>query len=307
MDWDRLRIFHSVANAGSFTKASQTLNVSQSAISRQVNLLEEELGIPLFHRIARGLSLTHAGQDLYETAQNVFAKLETAKAEIGDLKRYPRGYLRVATPLTFGSLWLSPYLQEFLDKYPHVRMTLLLKDEEVSLHMREADISISTFPVQSPDLITCEPVLFRVRAYASRSYLKTYGTPETAQDLDHHHLIVFGKEIPFVYTELDFLLTAGTPKPRIPYSVMNSGQAIFETVRSGLGIAALYEYIVKDDPEIVEVLPYLPPVYVPHYISYPVHLAGLKRIHVFVNHFLQKMRDSQNETKNNLDVRFQHG
>ncbi len=291
MDWDKLRVFHAVAIAGSFTKATKTLNISQSAISRQVNILEEELGAALFMRVPRGLILTKAGKDLNDTVIDVFAKLEMTQALIRELKIYPRGHLHVATTLAFGSMWLAPRLQEFLDKYPDIRVTLLLKDEEVDLNMREADIGITALPINSPDLIHSDPVSYRFRIYASRTYLKTYGTPQTPEELDHHRLIVFGKEMPHLYSNLDWLLTVGAQKPRTPYLVINSGQAIYEATRTGLGISALHKYMVGDDPEMVEILTDVPGVDVHRYITYPTHLASLKRVEVFVRFLLEKMQE----------------
>jgi len=289
MDWDKLRVFHAVSLAGSFTKATETLNISQSAISRQVNILEEELGTSLFMRVPRGLVLTEAGEALQNTVINVFAKLEMTQATILELKNYPRGHLQIATTLAFGSLWLAPRLQEFLDQYPDVRITLLLKDEEIDLNMREADVGITALPINNPDLIHCDPVSYRFRIYASRSYLKKYGTPEKPEDLDHHRLIVFGKEMPHLYSNLDWLLKVGAQKQRVPYLVINSGQAIYEATRSGVGIAALHKYMVGDDPEMVEILPNTPGANVFRYVTYPAHLASLKRVEVFVAFLLKKM------------------
>lgn len=293
MDWDKLRVFHAVAIAGSFTKATSTLNISQSAISRQINILEEELGTPLFMRVARGLVLTEAGKTLSDTVVNVFAKLEMTQLTIAELKNYPRGHLQVATTLAFGSLWLAPRLQEFLDQYPDVSVNLLLKDEEVDLNMREADIGITSLSISGPDLIHCEPVSYRFRIYASRSYLKKYGTPKKPEDLDHHRLIVFGKEMPHLYSNLDWLLKVGAKKPRIPYLVMNSGQAIYEATRSGLGISGLHKYMVGDDPEMVEILPDMLGTTVYRYVVYSSHLATLKRVQVFVDFLLKKMQEEE--------------
>ena len=293
MDWDKLRVFHAVAIAGSFTKATKTLNISQSAISRQINILEEELGTPLFMRVARGLVLTEAGVALSNTVVNVFAKLEMTQATIAELKNYPRGRIRVATSLAFGSLWLAPRLQEFLDLYPNVSVNLLMKDEEVDLNMREADIGITALSIDSSDLIHCEPVSYRFRIYASRSYLKKYGTPKKPEDLDNHRLIVFGKEMPHIYSNLDWLLKVGAQKPRVPYLVINSGQAIYEATRSGLGISGLHKYMVGDDPEMVEILPDILGTTVYRYVVYPSHLATLKRVQVFVDFLLKKMQEEE--------------
>lgn len=293
MDWDKLRVFHAVASAGSFTKATETLNISQSAISRQINILEEELGTSLFKRVARGLILTESGIALRDTVLNVFAKLEMTQATIEELKDYPRGHIQVATTLAFGSLWLAPRLQEFLDQYPEVEVELLLKDEEVDLNMREADLGITALPINSPDLIHSDPVSYRFRIYASKSYLEQHGTPQKPEDLDHHRLIVFGKEMPHIYSNLDWLLKIGAKKTRIPYLVINGGQAIYEATRSGIGISALHKYMVGNDPEMVEILPDLPGTTVYRYVVYPSHLSSLKRIQVFVDFLLKKMREEE--------------
>ncbi len=293
MDWDKLRVFHAVANAGSFTKATKTLNISQSAISRQINILEAKLGTRLFKRVARGLVLTEAGESLRDTVMTVFAKLSTAQTIIEDLKSYPRGHIRVATSLAFGSLWLAPRLQEFLDQYPEIQVSLLLTDEEVDLNMREADIGITAQTISGADLIHREPVSYRFRIYASQAYLKKYGTPQKPEDLDHHRLIVFGKEMSHIYSNLDWLLRVGAKKPRAPYLVISNGQAICEATRSGLGISALHKYMVGDDPEMVEILPNIPGTTVYRYVIYPAHLAALKRIQVFVDFVLKKMKEEE--------------
>jgi DNA-binding transcriptional LysR family regulator len=290
MDWDRLRVFHAVALAGSFTKATTTLNISQSAISRQINILEEELGTPLFMRVARGLVLTEAGHALSETVLNVFAKLAMAEGAITELQNYPRGQIQLAASLAFGSMWLAPRLQEFLDRYSDVEIKLLLTDEDIDFNMREADIGITASPIENPDLIHSDPLPYHFRIYASRSYLERKGTPQKPEDLSGHQIIVFGQEMPHLYSNLDWLLTVGTQKPRTPYLVANNEQVIYEAARSGVGIAALHRYMVDNDPEMVEILADVRKPTVYQYIVYPKQLAGLKRVQVFVEFLLEKMR-----------------
>jgi DNA-binding transcriptional LysR family regulator len=293
MDWDKLRVFHAVALAGSFTKATAALNISQSAISRQINILEDELGTPLFMRVARGLILTEAGENLRDTVVNVFAKLAMTQAALIELKNYPRGHLKVATNLAFGTLWLAPRLQLFLDQYPEVKISLLLNDEEMDFNLREVDIGITTQPMDNPDIILSEPISYRFRIYASRSYLKKYGTPQKAEDLDHHRLIVFGKETPHLFSNLDWLLKVGAHKPRVPYLVMNSGQAIYEATRTGIGISALHKYMVGNDPEMIEILSDIPGTIVHRYIVYSAHLTSLKRVKVFADFLLKEMQEDE--------------
>ena len=113
MDWDKLRVFHAVAEAGSFTHAGETLNLSQSAVSRQISALEESLNVPLFHRHARGLILTEQGELLNRTARDVFTKLAMTEAQLSESRERPRGPLKVTTTVAFGSLWLTPRIREF--------------------------------------------------------------------------------------------------------------------------------------------------------------------------------------------------
>jgi DNA-binding transcriptional LysR family regulator len=108
MDWDKLRVFHAVAEAGSFTHAGEALNLSQSAVSRQISALEESVSMPLFHRHARGLILTEQGELLFRTAREVFAKLAMAEGLISESKDRPKGPLKITTTVAFGSVWLTP-------------------------------------------------------------------------------------------------------------------------------------------------------------------------------------------------------
>lgn len=293
MDWDKLKVFHTVALAGSFTKATESLNISQSAVSRQINILEEELGTPLFKRVARGVVLTEAGKALSETVLTVFAKLAMTEGAIAELKNYPKGHIQIATSLAFGSMWLAPRLPEFLDQYPEIKIKLLLSDEEVDFNMREADIGITAFPVENVDIIQSDPIPYRFRIYASRTYLKQFGRPQKPQDLSQHRLIVFGKEMPHLYSDLDWLLTLGAQKPRTPYLVANNWQAIFEAARSGIGIAALHKYMVGDDPEMVEILSDVPRSTLYRHVVYPKQLSSLARIQVFTDFLLKKMLEEE--------------
>src|ERR1700754_4323357 len=133
MDWDKLKVFHAAAEAGSFTHAGEQLGLSQSAVSRQVSSLEQYLSVPLFHRHARGLILTEQGDLLFRTAHEVLMKLEAVRAKLSDSRSKPNGELRVNTSPGLGINWLTPRLGEFLDLYPDIRVSLVTGDEELDL------------------------------------------------------------------------------------------------------------------------------------------------------------------------------
>ena len=153
LDWDKLRVFHAAAEAGSFTHAAEKLRLSQSAISRQVSALEQDVGVPLFHRHARGLVLTEQGEMLFRTAHDVLMKLETIKTRLTETKDRPSGVLRVTTTVGLGAGWLTERMQEFLDLYPDIQLQLILANEELDLTMRQADCAIRLRQPQQPDLI----------------------------------------------------------------------------------------------------------------------------------------------------------
>lgn len=289
MDWDRLRIFHIVTGAGSFTRAAEQLHLSQSAISRQIQALEESLGLALFHRHARGLVLTEQGELLAHSAREVFSRLAMTEALLQESRGSARGSLKITTSVDFGSMWLAPLLGEFLALHEDVRVKLVLRDDEPDLNMREADISIPTLPPSQPDLISTPLPPYRLRLYASRGYLEKFGTPEKPQDLDHHRLIVYGEETQHRLNKVNWILQTGTKRGfvREPYLVINNAYGILQAVRAGIGIAALHRFIAQDHDDVVEILPDLEGARIQRFLVYPEQLKNSQRIIAFRN-FIEK-------------------
>lgn len=133
MDWDKLRIFHAVADAGSLTHAGDKLNLSQSAVSRQIRALEETLKATLFHRHARGLILTEQGELLFDASTAMSKRLEAAAARIRDSDDEVFGELRVTTTFGFGTLWLAPRLPKLYEKFPDLKIDLMLEERVLDL------------------------------------------------------------------------------------------------------------------------------------------------------------------------------
>ena len=190
MDWDKLKVFHAAAEAGSFTHAGEQLGLSQSAVSRQVSALEQELSVSLFHRHARGLILTEQGDLLFRTAHDVFMQLQAARAKLTDSRERPSGDLKIQTPPALGINWLIPRLHEFTALYPDIRISLIVTDEDLDLSMREADVAIRARKPTQPDLIQRKLFSIGFHAYCSPEYIKRFGTPRTLDDLDAHRIIM---------------------------------------------------------------------------------------------------------------------
>ncbi len=193
MDWDKLRTFYTVVQAGSFTHAGEKLKLSQSAISRQIMGLEASLKCSLFHRHARGLVLTEQGEILYGVVQEIFSKLALAESLMTENKERPQGTLKITTTVAFGELWLAPRIHAFMEQYPHINIELILDDKELNLSRRDADIGIRVVPSRSSDLIQRNLLSYNLHAYASQRYLDRYGEPNSPEDLRNHKLIAFGE------------------------------------------------------------------------------------------------------------------
>ncbi len=292
MDWDKLRVFHAVAEAGSFTHAGDTLNLSQSAVSRQISALEEALQVPLFHRHARGLILTEQGESLNRTVREVFAKLAMTEALLTESKEKPAGRLKVTTTVGFGSSWLAPRLQGFLEAYPDVSVSLLLDDGELDLAMREADVAIRMHPPKQPDLVQRHLMTMNWHVCASPEYLKKYGVPQRPEDLDEHKLVLFGQHHPPV-EEVNWLAEAGRRpgNPRRALLDVNSIHAVLLAIRSGLGIGAVPDYAMAENPDLVRILTDLKGPKVDVYFVYPEELRNSKRVAVFRDFLLARLAE----------------
>jgi DNA-binding transcriptional LysR family regulator len=295
MDWDKLRVFHAVAEAGSFTHAGEALNLSQSAVSRQISALEESLSVPLFHRHARGLILTEQGDLLYHTAREVFAKLAMTEAMLSESKDRPKGPLKVTTTVAFGSAWLVPRMREFLDIYPEIEIAFVVDDSELDLSMREADVAIRMSPPRQPDLVQRHMMTVRNFVFASRDYLKKHGTPQKPEDLDKHRIIIYGGDSRPPVRYVNWLLEAGASgRERQPILSVNNLYAIYRAVESGLGIAAMPEFMERETSELVHVLPELQGPEIEAYFVYPEELRTSKRIAVFRDFLLRKVGEGRN-------------
>ncbi|MDP6786937.1 MAG: LysR family transcriptional regulator [Rhodospirillales bacterium] len=294
MDWDKLRVFHVVAEAGSFTHAAESLNLSQSAVSRQISGLEDSLNMSLFHRHARGLILTEQGELLFRTAREVFAKVTTAESRIRESKERPQGPLRITTTVAFGSVWLTPRIKEFNDHYPEISLSLVLNDGELDLGMREADVAIRMAPPRQPDLIQRHLMTMRYHIYATPEYLRKHGMPKTPEDLDHHQIIAFGEDAEPPVERANWLLEEGpsSGKQRRATLKVNNVYGIYRAVQSGLGIAALPDYMSKEASNLVEVLPELRGPSYDAYFVYPEELRQLKRIAVFRDFLMREIAEA---------------
>jgi DNA-binding transcriptional LysR family regulator len=293
MDWDKLRIFHAAAEAGSFTHAGEALSISQSAVSRHISALERDLNVPLFHRHARGLVLTEQGELLFRTAQDVFSKLASTQILLADSREKPSGDLKVTTTVALGTGWLTPRLNEFLNLYPDIRLQLLLDDEILNLTMREADVAIWFGSPTQQDLVRRKLFTVHYHVYASNDYVKRHGKPKSLDDIEKHRIMTYGGPVPSPFKEMNWLETMGLDGQgaREPALRINSLLALREAVAQGVGIAVLPDYLAKDYPRLVNVLEDMDMPVFDTFFVYPEDLKDTKRVNAFRDFLVAKSRE----------------
>lgn len=274
-DWDRLRVFHAAAEAGSFTHAAETLHLSQSAVSRQVSALEHDVGVPLFARHARGLVLTEQGEQLFRTTRDIMIRLSGLRERLNETNDRPSGLLKVTTTVGLGASWLTERVHEFLELYPDVHLQLILANEELDLTMRQADCALRLRQPQQPDLIQRRLFTIRLHVFASTAYLAKHGEPKKLEDIERHRIVTFGPTAPPFLRELNSLESLGRPEDdRRPATLqINDLLAIRRAVMKGVGLAILPDYMAAMTPELKPVLPDLD---LPHFDVYFCYTDAVK-------------------------------
>ncbi len=281
MDWDKLRIFHAVADAGSLTHAGDKLNLSQSAVSRQIRALEESLNATLFHRHARGLILTEQGELLFDATSAMSKRLDSAAARIRDSEEEVFGVLRVTTTFGFGTLWLAPRLPKLYEKYPELNIDLMLEERVLDLPMREADVAIRMKEPSQADLVRKRLMTVQMLLYATRSYLDEHdGPPKTLEEMTAHRLICQNPSAPQVGASATMVKHLMTYNPGSLLTV-NNYFGVLQGVLHNLGIGVLPDYVTEDFPDLVPVLSDIESADVPVYLAYPEELRHSKRVAAF--------------------------
>ncbi len=280
MDWDKLRIFHAVADAGSLTHAGDKLNLSQSAVSRQVRALEESLNATLFHRHARGLILTEQGELLFDATSAMSRRLDTASARIRDSEEEVFGELRVTTTTGFGTLWLAPRLPKLYEEYPDLKVDLMLEERVLDLPMREADVAIRMKEPSQADLIRKKLMMIRMNLYATPDYLASNAAPQSIEDIKTHRLICQNTNSDQVGAGRSLVQHLLTYDVRSLLTV-NNYFGVLQGVLQNLGIGVLPDYVTQDFPDLVQVLPELTSADVPVFLAYPEELRHSQRVSAF--------------------------
>ena len=297
LDWEKLRLFEIVAEAGSFTEGARRLHMSQPALSRQIGALEEQIGAKLFHRHARGLATTHEGEQLRAATLDMQDRLEHARDAIDASRDRPTGEIRLTTTVSFGSTWLARQLGDFLDLFPDIVVNLMLSDNDVDLAKREADVAVRFHPPLQSELV--QKPLYPIRHYlcAAPEYLARHGTPRSIADLDDHRLIAYGDTAPDFLKGINWALELGHGgTPRTAALSINNSHGVLQAVEAGAGIAALPSYLIRFSGKVRVVLPELEGAVFRTFFTYPVELRRSLRVAALRDFLVGRM------TAANLDI-----
>jgi DNA-binding transcriptional LysR family regulator len=289
LDWDKLRVFYVVAQTKNITKAGERLNVSQSAISRQITGLESSLNTQLFHRRARGLLLTEQGEILLKTVSEFFQKLALTENALMEVADRPKGVLKVTSAYSFGATWLTSQMKEFAELFPDIRVDLILSDEELNLSQGEANVAIRMYPTKSPNLVQRSLVAIHSSLYASNDYLRIHGVPKHFQDLEQHRIITLMENGQSAHDHYGWL-TRRAEREGVMLNVafnVNNLMAILRAVKGGMGIAVLPDYLVERARHVSRVLEDVQGDPLDAYLVYPHDMKDSKRVRAF-RHFLQR-------------------
>lgn len=239
---DNIQAFIDVHKAGTFSAAAKLHNVAVSSVSRQVDALEQSLGVALFQRSSRRLLLTDAGAQFLPRAQLIVSEMVDAKAALLDAQAEPRGLLSVTAPSVFWRLHIAPTVASFMQQYPLIELDLQLSDHWVDLAAQRADVAIRIGALPDSDLLaTSLAPMLRV-ACASPQYINAHGRPARPEDLLQHSCLC----LPSTPTGLWTFPGVNQAKPLAVQGRFRSNDvdSLLDAAVAGLGVAHLASWLV---------------------------------------------------------------
>lgn len=285
LDWDKLKLFYQVANAGSITTAAEKLNVSQPALSRSIQTLEARLKTKLFERHKRGITLTKQGDILFRGAHKMYLESRHIEHSLHESSNDVEGDLTIVTTPAIASTWLMKALPSFIDKYPDVRLKIVGQPDPDP--KTPGDAFITTYIPLQPTLVQIYLTTFHMRLFASKEYIEKYGMPQTEEDLDNHRLISFNAGSNSPLGNINWILKVGHKGGglREPFMEFNSASCILRAAKQGLGIVELGKgYPAIEGIELVPVLPHLKGPVVDIFYIYEDYKKNVKKVTAFQEH-----------------------
>ena len=259
MDLSSLKKFYVTVDEGNISNAAKKLHMSQSALSKSLNIFEERLNCQLFTRTNKGIELTPKGEEVFQFAKKIVQENEIFMKKFYDDEETVEGTISIAAFPYLGAEWLIPRTRKFSDEYPNVRLRIHLEPDTINPY--NYDVTLGVHLPNQPQLIQKELFPDYNRFFASEEYLQKHGVPEKPEDLDKHQLITYKDQESYsAYRSINLAMNAGigayTP-PRVPFMEINSLKGMINAVIAGQGIAELPLFAAVHYPELKPVLPRL--------------------------------------------------
>ncbi|WP_242054199.1 LysR family transcriptional regulator [Nostoc sp. FACHB-888] len=282
-----LLAFVRVAEAQSFAQASNDLGLSTSAVSKAVARLEADLGVKLFHRTTRSISLTSDGVQFYEGCQQLLGELDALEAEIQGNRATPKGQLTVSVPPSFGRVCLVSIIKEFTQTFPEISLDILMDDRQVDLAKEAVDVVIRTGQLSdSANLIARQLFTYPLVVCGSPTYFKQHGRPQHPEQLQQHSCLNFRNRATGRIYPWSFTLEYKAEQYAVSGSVVfDNADAIVRSTIAGLGLSQMPGFLAAEaisSGNLVEVLNAYRPLEVPVWICYLDRRFVAPRIRSFV-------------------------
>ena len=241
-----MELFIKVVECKSFTAAAEALEITPSAVSKQITKLEDRLGVQLLTRTTRRVALTDVGAAYYERCQRIMAEVNDAEGMVSNLRAQPRGLLRVSVPVILGQLHFAPAAPAFLRENPAVHLEMVMNDRSVNLVEEGFDVVVRIDEEPESSMIARRLAPNRRVVCGAPAYLETRGLPRTPDDLKGHNCLTYGPHYP--HKEWFFRTDDGRRAVQVAGNFQtNNAAALHAAALGGLGLALLPTFIVGED------------------------------------------------------------
>lgn len=263
-NWNRARAFLVAAEEGSLSAAARALGVAQPTLGRQVDALEQELGVALFERVGRGLTLTPTGLSLLEHIREMADAAGRVSLAASGRSQSIEGKISLTASQGIAAFLLPPILTELRREQPGIEIELLASNVPLDLRRRETDIAIRNFRPTQPDLVAKKICDAEAVLYAAPEYLQRLGNPTTADALSEAAFIAFGHGREY----MDGLNALGLSLTRDSFPIVSEDHLVgWEMVKHGAGIGIAMAVIGDAEPRVVRALPGLSSFPVPVWLT----------------------------------------
>lgn len=294
-DWNKAKLFYHIAKCGSFTKAARLAGIDQSVLSRQIQILEKQVGCPLLIRKAGGIFLTRKGEELLENVAPFFLKIRgfcgNAYREIGEEKKRK---IRIMTTYALAAYILNELIITYNKDNPHLIFEVIGEDHAIDVIVNDIDIAIR--PYDSQAIGVQQELLFTLqkKLYASTKYLKMYGEPRTVDELkDHFFITNSSKAEDYPYADIHWILKLGLPdgKKHEPIFLSNSLECMLHAAKEGVGIIGGYEVMsILKNSNLINILPDVKDKETKIYCVYPDYLKEDAEIIAVKNYLMKNLK-----------------